>query len=119
PFNEPDWIWYGLNTSDPAQYAQNRDRFLRDWTTVYRTIRSLDPGALIAGPNEAYYDSRFLPDFLAQAKASDVLPDIMTWHELSPSSLRTFPRDHASFLALEKSDGIGPLPVDIDEYANR
>ena len=119
PFNEPDWIWYGLNTTDPNQYIVNRDKFLADWTTVYDTIRSIDPHALIAGPNEAYYDTRFIPDFLSYAKAHDVLPQIVSWHELSPSSLQTFRSSDASLTALEHKDGIGPLPVDIDEYGNR
>jgi hypothetical protein len=119
PFNEPDWIWYGLNASSQTQYVANRDRFLADWTTVYHAIKSIDPGALIVGPNEAYYDSRFMPDFLAYAKAHDVLPQIISWHELSPSSLRTYRSSYAGFRALEKGDGIGPLPINIDEYANR
>jgi len=119
PFNEPDWIWYGLNTSSASQYVTNRDKFLADWTTVYHAIRSIDPSALIVGPNEAYYDSRFMPDFLSYAKANNVLPQIISWHELSPSSLQTYRSSYASFRALEKQDGIGPLPIDIDEYANR
>ncbi|MBV9382780.1 MAG: hypothetical protein JOY82_04060 [Streptosporangiaceae bacterium] len=119
PFNEPDWIWYGLSASSQSQYIANRDRFLADWTTVYHAIKSIDPGAPIAGPNEAYYDSRFMPDFLSYAKAHNVLPQIISWHELSPSSLRTYRSSYASFRALERQDGIGPLPVDIDEYANR
>jgi hypothetical protein len=119
PFNEPDWIWYGLNTSSASQYVTNRDMFLKDWTTVYHAIRAIDPAALIVGPNEAYYDSRFMPDFLNYAKANNVLPDIISWHELSPSSLQTYRSSYKSFRALEKQDGIGPLPIDIDEYANR
>ncbi len=119
PFNEPDWIWYGLGTSSPSQYITNRDHFLADWTTVYRAIRAIDPHALIVGPNEAYYDSRFMPDFLAYAKANHVLPDIMSWHELSPSSLRTYRSSYAAYRALEKQDGISPRPIDIDEYADR
>ncbi|MBA4865825.1 cellulosome protein [Streptomyces sp. PSKA54] len=119
PFNEPDWIWYGLNTKDPAAYEKNRDRFLADWKTVYQRIRSQDPDARIAGPNEAYYDKRLLPDFLTFAKANDVLPDVMTWHELSPDSLRYFQSNYDHYRALEKSLGISPLPVNIDEYANR
>jgi hypothetical protein len=119
PFNEPDWIWYGLNTSSPSQYVINRDKFLADWTTVYHAIRAIDPHALIVGPNEAYYDSRFMPDFLSYAKANNVLPQIISWHELSPGSLQTYRSSYASFRALEKQGGIGPLPIDIDEYANR
>jgi hypothetical protein len=119
PFNEPDWIWYDLKTTDQAQYIANRDRFLADWAAACRTIRSLSPGALIVGPNEAYYDSRFMPEFLSYAKAGDVLPDIISWHELKPSSLRTYRSSYASFRGLEKQLGIRPLPVDINEYGNR
>jgi hypothetical protein len=96
PFNEPDWIWYDLKTADPVQYIINRDRFLADWTTAYLAIRSLNPDAFIAGPNEAYYDGRFMPDFLSYAKAGQVLPDIVSWHELSPGSLRTYRSSYAS-----------------------
>ena len=119
PFNEPDWIWYDLKTADPVQYIINRDRFLADWTTAYLAIRSLNPDAFIAGPNEAYYDSRFMPDFLSYAKAGQVLPDIISWHELSPSSLRTYRSSYASFRALEQELGIPPRPVSVNEYGNR
>ncbi|MEV8311700.1 CBM35 domain-containing protein [Streptomyces flavidovirens] len=119
PFNEPDWIWYGLNTGDTATYLKNRDRFLADWKTVYQRIRALDPEARIAGPNEAYYDKRFLPDFLAYAKQHNVLPDVTTWHELSPDSLKNFQSNYDHYRALEKSLSISPRPVNIDEYANR
>ena len=119
PFNEPDWIWYDLKTADPAQYITNRDRFLADWATACLTIRSVNPDALIVGPNQAYYDSRFMPDFLSAAKASDVLPDIISWHELSPDSLRTYRSSYASFRELEQQLGIPPRPVNINEYGNR
>ncbi len=119
PFNEPDWIWYGLGTSSPSQYITNRDHFLADWTTVYRAIRSIDPHALIVGPNESHYDSRFTPDFLSYAQANNVMPDIISWHELSPSSLQTYRSTYAAYRALEKQDGISPLPINIDEYADR
>jgi hypothetical protein len=119
PFNEPDWIWYDLKTADPAQYITNRDRFLADWATACLTIRLVNPDALIVGPNEAYYDSRFMPDFLSAAKAGHVLPDIISWHELSPDSLRTYRSSYASFRELEQQLGIPPRPVNINEYGNR
>jgi len=117
PFNEPDWIWYHLNTADADQYIANRDRFLADWTTACRAIRSY--GALVVGPNEAYYDARFMPEFLAYAKANDVLPDIISWHELSPASLATYRASQVGFRALERQLGISPLPIAVNEYGNR
>lgn len=118
-FNEPDYIWYDLDVADTGQYRRNRDRFLQDWTRVYRLVRSRHPGARIAGPNEAAYDARFLPDFLAYAKANDVLPDILTWHELGSGSLASFQGHYDHYRSIERAAGVGPLPVNIDEYANR
>ncbi|MCX5602550.1 cellulosome protein [Streptomyces phaeochromogenes] len=119
PFNEPDQIWYNLGTSNQAQYEINRDRFFKDWKTVYQRIRTIDPDARIAGPNESGYHTRLLTDFLAFAKRENVLPQIMTWHELDSSSLRNFQGNYDSYRAIEKNLGIAPLKINIDEYANR
>ncbi|MEU9063044.1 CBM35 domain-containing protein [Streptomyces sp. NPDC048430] len=119
PFNEPDWIWYELGVEDQATYEVNRDRFFKDWKTVYERIRAVDPDARIAGPNEASYHSRLLTDFLAFAKEENVLPEVMTWHELGSGSLRDFQGHYDTYRATEKRLGIEPLAVNINEYANR
>lgn len=119
PFNEPDQIWYQLGVSDQAQYEANRDRFFRDWKTVYQRIRAIDPDARIAGPNEAAYHTRLLKDFLAFAKRENVLPQVMTWHELGSGSLRDFQGHYDDYRSLEREAGIAPLKINIDEYANR
>ena len=118
PFNEPNNIWYNLNPS-ASGFAAQMAQFESDWATVYHRIRADDPGALIAGPNTSYYDPTVMGDFLAYAKANNVLPNMITWHELSPASLQDYPANYASVVALEKQDGITPLPIDIDEYADR
>ena len=118
PFNEPDAIWYKLN-GPQAEYEVERDRFLRHWKTVYQRIRAIDPDARIAGPNETGYHPRLLRDFLTFAKRENVLPQIMTWHELSSGSLRDFQGHYDTYRALERELGIGPLKINIDEYANR
>ena len=119
PFNEPDQIWYNLGVADQVTYEKNRDRFFRDWKTVHDRIRALDPDARIAGPNESSYHSRLMGDFLTWAKQQKVLPDVTTWHELGPDSLRDFQGHYDDYRALEKRAGIAPRPVNIDEYANR
>ena len=118
PFNEPDWIWYTLDPSD-SDFGTEMAQFEQDWTTVYQRIRADDPGALIAGPNTSVYNSTVMSDFLGYAKAHGVLPDVITWHVLEPSTEESFPSDYANFRALERQDGITPIPVDIDEYADR
>jgi hypothetical protein len=118
PFNEPNNIWYNLDPSG-SSFSSQMSQFEQDWTTVYQRIRADDPGALIAGPNTSYYDPTVMADFLSYAKANNVLPNIITWHELSTSSLQTYPANHASLVSIEQRDGITALPVDIDEYADR
>ncbi|GHG99999.1 CBM35 domain-containing protein [Streptomyces lanatus] len=119
PFNEPDQIWYKLGVADQAQYEANRDRFFQDWKTVYHRIRAIDPDARIAGPNEAGYHTRLLKDFLAFAKRENVLPQVMTWHELGSGSLRDFQAHYDDYRSLERAAGVAPLKINIDEYANR
>ncbi|MEV7085994.1 CBM35 domain-containing protein [Streptomyces sp. NPDC093085] len=119
PFNEPDQIWYNLGVADQSTYETNRDRFLKDWKTVHQRIRAADPKARIAGPNESSYHTRLLTDFLTFAQRENVLPDVTTWHELGPGSLRDFQGHHDNYRAIERSLGIAPIPVNIDEYANR
>ncbi|MFF1440209.1 CBM35 domain-containing protein [Streptomyces sp. NPDC058295] len=119
PFNEPDCIWYDLGVPDRARYEAHRDRFFRDWATVYRRIRALAPDARIAGPNETGYHTRLMTDFLAFAQRENVLPQVVTWHELGPDSLRDFQSHHDDYRAIERRLGIAPLRISIDEYANR
>ncbi|MFI7504725.1 cellulosome protein [Streptomyces sp. NPDC049687] len=119
PFNEPDQIWYHLDVADQAEYEANRDRFFRDWKTVYERIRAIDPSARIAGPNEAAYHSRLLTDFLAFAQRENVLPQVLTWHELDSASLRDFQAHYDEYRAIERKSGIAPLTVSVDEYGNR
>ncbi|WP_345710879.1 alpha-galactosidase, partial [Kineococcus glutinatus] len=113
PFNEGDWIWY--RDWSPA----GRERFLADWTAVFRDIRAIDPAARIAGPNESRYHPHRVRDFLVHARDTGTLPDVVTWHELQPSSLEVYPAHHAHLRALERELGVGPLPVNVDEYGNR
>ncbi|WP_030040679.1 CBM35 domain-containing protein [Streptomyces resistomycificus] len=120
PFNEPNGNWYpDLGSSDSAKYASALSKFQSDWTTVYQKIRSIIPDARIAGPNETHYDAKLMGDFYPWAKANKVLPDITTWHELGPDSLKDFESHLADYRAIEKKAGIAKLPVSINEYGNR
>ncbi|MCC8246775.1 hypothetical protein [Saccharothrix luteola] len=111
-FNEPDWIWYG-------DWAADKDEFLADWTRVYRLVKSVLPDARITGPGETRYRPDHLRDLLAHAKADDVLPDIVTWHELGPDSLTTYREHYEDYRNLERELGIAPRPININEYSNR
>lgn len=117
PFNEPEGNMYGTGEwgYDQVSWRTDPRRYFAAWRDLHRLIKELDPGARIAGPNTCeLYDE--VKDFLEFAKAEDVLPDVITWHELSsPDEIRT---NVAKYRALERELGIDPLPVNINEYAH-
>ena len=119
PVNEPDGIWFGLGVSDTATYDTNRDTFFTWWDAIYAEIKKDDPTAKIVGPNEANFDTRFLPDFLAHAKSAGTLPSMMSWHELSSSSTANFASHYSTYRAEETAAGVSALPIDITEYGDR
>jgi hypothetical protein len=117
PFNEPEGNMFGT-----GPWSYNRISWLDDprhyfaaWKEVHQLIRQLDPGARIAGPNTCeLYDQ--VRGFLRFAKDNDVVPDVMTWHELSsPASVRT---NVVRYRRMERETGIGPLPVNVNEYGH-
>lgn len=115
PYNEPDQQWFDLGGG--SSYYSN---FYSWWDATYAEIESDDPGAIVVGPNESGFDSSFLPAFLAHAKAAGTLPQVISWHELSGSSLANFASHYATYRADETAAGITtPIPIDIDEYGNR
>lgn len=113
PFNEPDGInWYG-------DWPAMKDTFLADWTTAYRTIKEIYPEARIAGPGDSAWRPERTRDWLAHAQANDVVPDIMTWHELGVENLATYRSHFRDYRQIEADLGLDPLPVNITEYAMR
>ncbi|MGP3918057.1 carbohydrate-binding protein [Nonomuraea sp. 10N515B] len=106
PFNEPDQIWYSGNLTG----------FLNDYRTVYQRIRSIDPGARIAGPNFAAYRSADLRRFMTFARDNNVLPDVTTWHELGDDFFTGWHEHYADYRAIESSLGISPRQISINEY---
>ncbi|MFS8097493.1 hypothetical protein LFM09_10180 [Lentzea alba] len=111
-FNEPDGIWY-------SDWANKKEKFFADWARVYRLVRSVLPNARITGIGETRYRPDHLREFLTYAKANDVLPDITTWHELDPDSLALYRGHYADYRAIERSLGITPRAININEYSNR
>ncbi|MFG3341010.1 CBM35 domain-containing protein [Glycomyces sp. NPDC048151] len=114
PFNEPNWIWYNRG----ADYAGTTARFFHDWDLAYERLREIAPDTPIAGPNESHYDARFMRDFMEHTAAAGTVPDVITWHELSPDSLRYYASNEANYRALEAELGIEPRQININEYGN-
>ncbi|ELS51276.1 hypothetical protein [Streptomyces viridochromogenes] len=117
PFNEPEGNMFGEGewSYDRVSWRTDPRPYFTAWREAYHLIKGLHPGARVAGPNTSilYPEVR---GFLEFAEEHDVLPDVITWHELSsPAEVRT---NVARYRAWERELGIGPLPVNLNEYAH-
>ncbi|MFI1359907.1 cellulosome protein [Streptomyces sp. NPDC020898] len=117
PFNEPEGNMFGSGawSYNNVSWLNDPQYFFAAWKETYHLIKSLDPDARIAGPNTSLLFDQ-VKGFLQYAKANDVVPDVMTWHELSsPAAVRT---SVAKYRQWEKEVGIDPLPINVNEYGH-
>jgi hypothetical protein len=103
-WNEPDWTW------DTAAAGA----FNAAWVRTYQAVRALDTVTPIVGPSTSSYNHNYMSSFLTNAKANNALPNVISWHAWSASGMTA---DVADYRALEKTLGIGPLPISLNEYA--
>lgn len=111
PFNEPDGQWYGTYSSGMTNLSQ----FESDWKTIYQTIRSINPSAVIVGPSFYNYNATIYQEFLTYAKANNVLPNQISWHELQSNFYSGWSSRLSSIQSIESGLGIS-LPIVINEY---
>lgn len=104
-------IW---NEPSGTYASSNPLSFNEFWRQTFAKLRELDPGIKITGPSLSYYNESFLRDFLSFCKTNNCLPDIVGWHELGGGN---FTATFQAYRALEKSLGIGPLPISLNEYS--
>ncbi len=102
-WNEPDNTWLSSNGT-----------FESFWTTTYREVRAHDATKPIQGPSFSDNISD-MQNFLQNAVATNTVPDIISWHELTRSS--KIAGDVATVTGLEQKFGIAPRPIAIEEYA--
>lgn len=87
------------------------EQIFETWRYAVKKLRTIDPGAEIVGPSLNKYDpatnppTNWLEPCLMFAHQEDVLPDILSWHEILPSQgprsimwhaedIRSFMRHH-------------------------
>ena len=102
-WNEPNGTWTSTSIA-----------FNDFWRQTFAQLRQLDPTIRIAGPSISYYNQSYLQAFLSYCKTNGCLPDIVGWHELSGGNVTG---NIQSYRSLEKTLGIGPLPITINEYS--
>ena len=107
-WNEPDWTW---NTAAAGSFTAG-------WTRTHRLIRSLDTVTPIVGPSHAIYNHNWMVEFLTNARDTNTLPDVIVWHELDNDSYLNVEAHVADYRAVERSLGISPRPISINEYAS-
>ncbi len=107
-WNEPDWTW------DTTKAGP----FLDGWTRTFRQVKLQDTVTPIVGPSYSRYESQWLRDFLTRAKADNTLPDVISWHELEDGTWNAVDEHVADYRAIERSLGISPRPISINEYGS-
>ncbi|MEU5157589.1 CBM35 domain-containing protein [Glycomyces sp. NPDC021274] len=105
-WNEPDWTW---NTSQAGSFNEG-------WARTYKLVDSLDPVTPIVGPSDSYYSHDRMVSFLTHAKATNTVPDVIVWHELTDMDWNNFDDHVRDYRAIEDSLGIADRPIAINEY---
>jgi hypothetical protein len=76
-WNEPDVAFF---------WGRDKTRFFELWKRSYQIIKNNDPNAVIVGPSIGIFNESYLKDFLNFAKENNVVPDILSWHELEENN---------------------------------
>lgn len=106
-WNEPD---YGVF------WQRDNARFFETWKRAYNIIREMAPGASIAGPSLANFSIGYFSDFYNYAKANNVQPDTVVWHELDRNLKYTQVQNHINeFKNWAKSNGVSYKRIVINE----
>jgi hypothetical protein len=106
-WNEPDWTW---NTNAAGAFNAG-------WTRTFQAVRALDASTPIVGPSISIYNHAWMLSFLQNAKATNTVPNVISWHQLTSTQYSTIGTNVADVNAIEDSLGIARLPISIDEYA--
>jgi hypothetical protein len=106
-------LWDIWNEADDQTFwKRSQMQFFETWRRAAAKIRSLDPDVVIVGPSTGL--GQYLNEFLLYARDKNVLPDVVSWHELWPGNLE---HDHVGtvrrFMA---ANGIADRPVSINEF---
>ncbi len=61
-------------------WPRTMSQYYTMWDVGVRTLRSLDPDAVIVGPSLANYDTTTMAGYLDHFTANNTMPNILNWH---------------------------------------
>ena len=102
-WNEPD---------HPQFWDRSAGQFFETWKRAVRTIRRVNPKAVIVGPSLARGPAHYLYGFLLSAHAENVLPDIISWHDMELDH----PNNVVNVKQFMAKRGIPDRPISINEF---
>ena len=102
-WNEPDSYNF---------WIRNGEQFFETWKRAVRTIRRVNPKTIIVGPSLSNGPCHYLYGFLLSAQAENVLPDIISWHDMDPDH----PNNVVNVRQFLAKRGIPDRPISINEF---
>ncbi len=109
-------VYIPINEGTPVNGVAS---FEAAWKIYFNAIKSADPAAVIAGPNDAVYRGHnSMYNFLKFCRDNNCLPDVVTWHELQVHCLDTMRSHIADYRSICRELGIEEKQIVINEYAD-
>ena len=109
-WNEPDVATFWGRS--PAQYREA-------WARGVLALRKELPQAIIVGPSTADNTPAKILDFLLEAQTRGVLPNIVSWHELTDQTRYSIEARIEEVRRGMQAMGLPVLPIQINEYLVR
>jgi len=129
-WNEPNGLPVGGLGVLPEFWKASKQQFFHTWEHAVQRIKSKLPNAVIVGPSPnniaggllfSSTGEKWMYDFLKFAHSHNVMPDVVSWHELLPPPLETRHGLVAEINANKlrswmQSNGVPSRPFSINEY---
>jgi hypothetical protein len=112
-WNEPDCCGFW----EPKRL---QNQYLEMWKRGFQQIRAAIPNAVIVGPSASEQPaahSAWFNAYLDFVKANNVIPDILSWHELNPQSDPVTSK--SNLVAMLSARGINIENFQVNEYGSR
>ncbi|WP_144420412.1 hypothetical protein [Micromonospora haikouensis] len=105
PWNEPEAQWGSRYTTTYFQAHK----------VAYDAVKARNSSYRVEAPELSAYNFTKLQQFLIYCRDNRCLPDVLSWHELNPTTTDV-PGHTAQIRSWMQANGITPMPIAITEY---